>query len=433
MATMFPGRHFSFPRLAIVIVSIIAIISGSALWLAYTRTASQKLPSAWFGGYADVTATPSYAFESDVGSQYANVILGFVTAKNGTCTPAWGGYGLDEASRSLDLDSRIAQTQRTGRNVTISFGGQAGGELARYCSTSEKLANAYFSVVSRYHVDSVDFDLEGANLSGDTAAELRRVEAIATLVRKSAAKGIDLSVTLTLPVGQQGLTNDGEATVESFLTHHIELSTLNLMTMDYNVPSSTTPQSDLIMKSLNAAHDQYRELLYTHGHLFDGTQVWQLMGATVLIGRNDTANEYFTLDDAQTLNTFAQKTSLGQLSMWSLNRDRQCGDNYGSIATLLTFCSSMKQNDGQYAAILSATFTGSPGTIVPFDENRKTSGNGDSADPYPQWSDTEKYLQGSKVVWKGNIYQALSTNTGIKPTQSTPGTDSPWRIIGPVL
>nr|AIA90492.1 CAZy families CBM5/GH18 protein [uncultured Paenibacillus sp.] len=47
---------------------------------------------------------------------------------------------------------------------------------------------------------------------------------------------------------------------------------------------------------------------------------WKLMGATVLNGQNDTSNEYFTLDDAQKINTFALSTSLGRLSMWSLNR-----------------------------------------------------------------------------------------------------------------
>ena len=52
----------------------------------FTRTAAKKLPEPWFGGYVDVTATPSYEFESKVGNVYRNVSLGFITAGDG-CQP----------------------------------------------------------------------------------------------------------------------------------------------------------------------------------------------------------------------------------------------------------------------------------------------------------------------------------------------------------
>ena len=107
MKTPFPGRRFSFPRLLVVIACAALIAAGTWSWLTFTRTASEKLPEPWFGGYVDVTATPSYEFESKVGNVYRNMILGFVTA-NG-CQPSWGGYySLDGAASLLDLDSRIA-------------------------------------------------------------------------------------------------------------------------------------------------------------------------------------------------------------------------------------------------------------------------------------------------------------------------------------
>ncbi|MCC2736064.1 hypothetical protein LK488_18230, partial [Fusicatenibacter saccharivorans] len=71
---------------------------------------------------------------------YRNVILGFVTAGDG-CRPSWGGYyTLDEAASTLDLDSRIAQTYKTDRTVTVSFGGQNGTELASACTDVDALA-----------------------------------------------------------------------------------------------------------------------------------------------------------------------------------------------------------------------------------------------------------------------------------------------------
>ena len=100
MKTPFPGRRFSFPRLLVVIACAALIAAGTWSWLTFTRTASEKLPEPWFGGYVDVTATPSYEFESKVGNVYRNMILGFVTA-NG-CQPSWGGYySLDGAASLL--------------------------------------------------------------------------------------------------------------------------------------------------------------------------------------------------------------------------------------------------------------------------------------------------------------------------------------------
>ena len=114
MKPLFPGRRFSFLRLFIAILCIALVAAGTWSWITFTRTAAKKLPEPWFGGYVDVTATPSYEFESKVGNVYRNVILGFVTAGDG-CQPSWGGYyTLDEAASTLDLDSRIAQTMENG-------------------------------------------------------------------------------------------------------------------------------------------------------------------------------------------------------------------------------------------------------------------------------------------------------------------------------
>lgn len=213
MKTPFPGRRFSFPRLLVVIACAALIAAGTWSWLTFTRTASEKLPEPWFGGYVDVTATPSYEFESKVGNVYRNMILGFVTA-NG-CQPSWGGYySLDEAASLLDLDSRIAQTYKTDRTVTISFGGQRGTELATACPNVDSLAKAYQQVIDRYHVTSLDFDIEGSNLDGYSEAATRRAQAVAKLIanEKTKSKGgnaSNLTISLTLPADTRGMTLQG--------------------------------------------------------------------------------------------------------------------------------------------------------------------------------------------------------------------------------
>lgn len=423
---LFPGRRFSFLRLGIALISAALIVAGVWGWLTYTQTASKKLPAPWFGGYADVTSTPSYTFESDVGSAYNNVILSFITAPDG-CTPTWGGYySLNEASSQLDIDSRIAHTFRANRTVTISFGGQQGTELARQCTTVSSLKKAYQTVISRYHVTSIDFDIENDNLDGYSESAVRRAQAVAEIQDEMESRGQPLTVSLTLPASTSGLTSDGLDTVSSFIDAGVNLSTLNLMTMDFNIPSNVTAQSELIKKALNAGHKQYKQLLYSKRKLFSDSQIWEMMGATVLIGQNDTDNEYLTLDDAQRVNTFAMQTNLGHLAMWSLNRDQQCGEN-SVTQTIQTGCSGMKQNAGEFATLLSSGFKGTPGTIVDMDSATWSTPSG----KYEQWNVTTEYTEGDKVVWKHNLYEALSDNTGEQPDSTASGADSPWRLIGP--
>lgn len=410
MKPVFPGRRFSFLRLFIAILCIALVAAGTWSWITFTRTAAKELPEPWFGGYVDVTATPSYKFESKVGNVYQNMSLGFITAGDG-CQPSWGGYyTLDEAASTLDLDSRIAQTYKTDRTITVSFGGQNGTELAAACTDVDALADAYQQVIDRYHVTSLDFDIENTNLDGYSETTTRRAQAVAKLIanEKTKNKGKDdtshdLIISLTLPADMKGLTIQGMQTVNAFLDAGVTLSTVNLMTMDFNVASTSITQSTLIKSSLNAAHAQYKTLLYSRGKLFSDHQIWELLGATVLIGQNDTKNEYFTLDNARDINTFALETSLGHLSMWSLNRDQQCGENYTNTNTLKTFCSGMKQTGGEFATTLGSGFRGTPGTLVDFDNASWNS----SQQAYPTWKPDVLYKQGAKVIWNGNIYESL--------------------------
>ena len=45
----------------------------------------------------------------------------------------------------------------------------------------------------------------------------------------------------------------------------------------------------------------------------------------------------------------------------------------------------------------------------------------------------DRYKQGDKVIWNGNIYESLGNNENEQPDSAEEGTNAPWRIIGPVL
>ena len=58
----------------------------------------------------------------------------------------------------------------------MSFGGAAGTEVAAKCSSAASLKAAYKTVIDRYNLTRVDFDIEGAarETMPQTCAEARR-------------------------------------------------------------------------------------------------------------------------------------------------------------------------------------------------------------------------------------------------------------------
>src|SRR4029079_15096457 len=89
-------------------------------------------------------------------------------------------------------------------HITISFGGAAGQEAALTASSAASLQAEYQSVIDRYHVNSLDFDIEGAAVQDQHSITLRD-HAIAGL--QAANPG--LTISYTLPVLPTGLNADG--------------------------------------------------------------------------------------------------------------------------------------------------------------------------------------------------------------------------------
>jgi hypothetical protein len=68
----------------------------------------------------------------------------------------------------------VTAAKAKGAAPIISFGGQAGTELATGCTTTTKLVAAYTSVIHTFTVTKIDFDIEGAARINDTATNARR-------------------------------------------------------------------------------------------------------------------------------------------------------------------------------------------------------------------------------------------------------------------
>jgi len=422
-----------------VVVGGVAVGSLTG-WHRWEDARVAESTGAFFAGYVDVTATPSYAFEDPAKGAGGSAVLSFIVAsKEEPCTPSWGTfYGLDEAEVALDLDRRVARLVQDGGEVIVSFGGLLNDELATACTDPGDLEDAYAAVLDRYSLSTVDLDIEGENLK-DVAAGKRRAEAMAALQAERADTDTPLNVWLTLPVAPTGLTVDGTAAVAQFLEAGVDLAGVNVMTMDYG--GSRPEGTSMLTASQNAADATHRQVqvLYERAGVDLGPQAaWRKIGLTPMIGQNDVKGEIFTLDEAKAFNSFAAERGVGRMSMWSLNRDATCSENYADVTVVSDSCSGIDQQGMRFAPILGADLDGRAATLAdkPVTEETPEALVEDDPEtsPYPIWSDVGTYREDDRVVWHGNVYVAKYWTQGDLPNDPVlQAEETPWTLLGPVL
>ncbi|KAA0935669.1 chitinase [Streptomyces apricus] len=260
--------------------------------------------------------------------------LAFVIADGGDCTPQWNGT---TAIGDSAVASRIAALTASGASVRVSFGGASGKELASVCDSAAELADAYGQALDAAGATEADFDVEGEQLT-DSASVALRSEAIALLQEERD----DLAVTFTLPVMPSGLDDDGVALLESANDHGVQVSTVNIMTMNYG-SSYDEDMGDYAETSAGAAHDQLEEVFG-----LSDAGAWKGLALTSMLGVNDVDNETFSLSDAAQVRAFAEGKGVAWVSMWSTFRDRPCGDD-SSADDAATNCSGVAQTAGAFA------------------------------------------------------------------------------------
>ncbi|WP_155848412.1 chitinase [Arthrobacter sp. 35W] len=352
-----------------VVLALAVIAAGSALWISSLQAAVRAGP--WFGGYVDVTVQPGYDFNTPAGDLERNVVLAFVVATPADpCTPRWGAeYSLDDAAAQLGLDARVKELRSHGGDASVSFGGAVNDELATVCTDPGSLLGAYRQVVERYALKMVDFDVEAGNLVDLTAAT-RRAQAVAALQRERALSGKPLGVWLTLPVSPRGLTDEGTTTVEAMIKAGVDLSGVNLMTMNYGASRSAgQSMADASLAAATAAHSQLSIIYQRAGKSLDSQTVWAMIGLTPMAGENEISTDVFTLDAAQALHDFAVERGVGRMSFWSLNRDRPCPAGTPSAAAgtgngASHICSGTTAPAGAFVTTLGTGMAG-PGAADP--------------------------------------------------------------------
>ena len=222
----------------------------------------------------------------------------------------WQGAGTisdDTLANGTTILSQVQAIQAAGGDVTISFGGAAGQEAALTAMTAANLQAEYQSVIDRYHVHSLDFDIEGAAVADQRSLTLRD-QALVGL--KAANPG--LNVSFTLPVLPTGLTADGLNVLASAKHDGLNVDLVNIMTMDYG--ASVDNGGQMGVDAINATIATEKQIA--------SLGLPSKIGITPMIGVNDVASEVFTLADAQALVNYAQMdANVARLAMWSVARD----------------------------------------------------------------------------------------------------------------
>jgi len=322
--------------LAATMLGAIAAAAGASASAAYT-----------FAPYVDFTGDPvpnlvTLHRDADV----RQISLGFVTASGGNrCAPRWDGVpSLAASGPHAYRRANVAAFRHGGGQAVVSFGGAAGVELAVACRSTAALRKAYAAPIAAYDPARLDFDIEGATIA-DRAATARRDAAIAALQRANRS----VRVSFTLPVLPTGLDPDGLAVLRDAIHHHVALTYVNLMTMDYGDDAAPHPAGQMGAYAIAAAKAVAKQLAGLYPHM-DPAARRRHIGLTPMIGLNDVTSETFGLGDAAQLARYARTNGLGLVTMWALGRDRACS---APITAASDSCSGIAQTPFAFARALA--------------------------------------------------------------------------------
>ncbi len=274
------------------------------LLLSILAASSADWPAKVFAPYMYIGAGDHFQItqcDDACGQKYYTIAF-IIADRQGS--PAWDGRWPMEENRYA---GQINVIRARGGDVIASFGGEAGTEIAIAETNVPVLQAKYQSVIDRYQLTWLDFDIEGDALN-NTAANSRRNAALAGVQ----ARNPGLIISYTLPVDPNGIPAEAQGLLADAVAKGVKVHSANVMTMDFGAHfSKGKKMSDVSIASALKAHEQCRAIS-------PDIQI----GLTPMIGQNDEHGEVFTLDDAVALKKWAEEQAwVCSLSFWAVNRD----------------------------------------------------------------------------------------------------------------
>jgi chitinase len=220
--------------------------------------------------------------------------------------PSWDGR--TPMSENLYHD-QIDAIRKRGGDVIMSFGGEAGKEMANVIDDADALEAAYQKVIDQYKFTWLDFDVEGNNLDKGKADSERRNTVLARLQKKNPG----LIISYTLPVDPDGISDASRALLADAKAKGVKVHSANIMVMYFGKKfiNKGKSEGELGVESANAAYAQLQKI---------DPEIQ--IGLCPCLGRNGSGGEVFGIEDAKTLKAFADKTPwVCSLHYWSINDD----------------------------------------------------------------------------------------------------------------
>ncbi|KAJ3025900.1 UNVERIFIED_CONTAM: hypothetical protein HDU68_006521 [Siphonaria sp. JEL0065] len=425
---------------------VTGIVSAALASIVVAAPVQKRSANVVFAPYMFInTPYDPTAYSQSTGTNHFT--LAFITAgPNGI--PYWEQSGQPASSKYYA--DKIAAIRSTGGDVSISFGGQAGTELALLASDPQSLATTYLNVLNTYNVTWADFDVEGSTISNITSVDLRN-KAIAIVQSKQP----NIKVSYTLPVAHTGLVSSGITLIQNAASNKVKpfgfvesfskfaercmkarVDVLNIMTMDYyeSIPYVDANGNSLMGQyAIQAVQGTY-------------SQVGNLVGSIGIcpgVGINDDRKEVFTLADAAQVATFAKSTAyVSWVSFWVVQADENgnsdgkgapsrayakvfvnafSGSGSSTTSTTTTTPASSKTTVATTAPTTSTTTTttGKATTLAPVTTL--------SSNCYPLWSSTVSSYNGGAQVSYNNVNYVAKWWAG---SSDVPGTSDAWNAVG---
>ncbi len=334
--------------------------------------------------------------------------LAFIVS-NGSCTPAWeSDAGLDNVSSDTQMTPIINAIRGAGGDVVVSFGGYGGTKLGETCGSPQATASAEQTIINKYGLHALDFDLEEPEYENATAIN-NELGAAQILQRNNPG----LYESITLPGTTSGTGYFGQQLLNNAKALGYTPNNYAIMPFDggFNGASS----------QVGALQSFHTLLMNTFGWSSDTAYSYE--GISSMNGRTD-SGEYFTQSDFQSVLSFVQSNHLGRFTYWSVNRDRQCNppDNNGSLSGT---CSSVAQSDWDFTKIV-AQFGGGTPPPPPPPTPTPTPGGGGTCAGVTSWSSSAVYIHGDKATYNGSLWEAKWWTQGDVPG----GPAGVWTLLG---
>jgi hypothetical protein len=376
--------------------AVAAMLVGSAAGVVATSGTASAAAVYAVAPYVDLSAGSADMLDQAIASGGVNSFTAaFVIAVG--CTPIWGDtLGISNST----VNPRIARAQAAGARVIISFGGAGGSELATVCTDQNALTAAYQSVITKYGVDHIDFDIEGAAIA-NVAANDRRFKAIKAL--QAANPG--LNVSLTIAVLESGPVADGDAFLRLAVQNGVTINIVNIMVMDYGHPVSDMAAAAQTAAAGTLASARAAGMNATYANI----------GLTPMIGNNDSAGEVVSEANARQIVSFANANGIGRLSFWSIGRDQPCAG--GGVSPN---CSGLGGSALAFTRIFTAATIpggGGGGNPNPPPVTNPPTTAPPTGNPPPAgtttWEANHAYTAGQTVTYNGVTYRCLQSHTSL--------------------